>query len=223
MVSRSLWSLDRVPRQARWLLVAFLVLLLPGPTSVVVAQSSGGEVAAKAKIRSIPKDQIPFYSVLWGFFTLMDHFRETAPFIYEKRLQAIGIELDGPAGHAVDAAVDAATEVLAQPTTDSTLVGAEYEAFQLSAMREKARALAEVYGGLLGDLEDASLDPELLRAYLETTVRPSASYSLEVPAGQDLATAMAASPAIAALQGVEWQAEAAYRRGASNLTDEEQP
>jgi hypothetical protein len=223
MVSRSLWSLDRVPRQARWLIVASLVLLLPGPTSVVVAQSFGGEAAAKTEIRSIPKDQIPFCSVLWGFFTLLDHFKETAPFIYEKRLRTIGIELGGPGRHAVDAAVDAATQVLAQPTTDSTLVGEAYEAFQMNALREQARALAEVYGGLLADLEDAGSDPELLRAYLETTIRPSASYSLEVPAGQDVATAMAASPAIAAQQGAEWQAEAAYRRGASNLTDEEQP
>jgi hypothetical protein len=181
------------------------------------------QVASETTIRPVPKDQIPLYSVVWGFFTLMGHFKESAPFIYDKRLRTIGIEPDGPAGHAVDAAVDAAGEVLAWPTTDSTLVGAQYETFQIHAIRDKALALAEVYGGLLGDLEDAGFDPELLREYLETTIRPSTSYSFEVPAGQDLATVMAASPEFGALQGVGSQAEAAYRRGASNLTEEEQP
>jgi hypothetical protein len=183
------------------------------------------QVASETTIRPVPKDQIPLYSVVWGFFTLMGHFKESAPFIYEKRLIQMGIEPGSAAAEAVDAAVKRGHEVVQRPTTDSDFSGSaeEFEALESKRTRERVRDLAMVYGALLADLEAAGTDPDVVRDYLETTIRPSSSVSVEVAAGADPVGVMQASPVSEALQSFEAEAAAAFQRGETNMIKEERP
>ncbi len=166
----------------------------------------------------IPKDQIPLYSVVHEFFTLMGHFKQANPMIYRKRVQASGLEPDGPTGQVFDAAVDAAQDVIALPIADFSLADPqEFEAFEMKATREKAQRLAEVYGGLLADLEARGFDPAAFRAYLETKIRPSVSFFVEVPRGGDPVATLLGSSTMGAIGDFEGLAEAAYRSGATNM------
>ncbi len=181
-----------------------------------------GKATQEMVTRSIPKDQIPLYSVVYEFFTMMGHFKTADPFIYEKRVRTMGLDPDGPTGRAFDAAVEAAQEVIAIPIADPSLADSpeKYEAFETEATREKSRRLADVYGGLLADLEARGFDPESFRTYLETKIRPSVGVFVEVPRDGDPVATLLGSSTMSAIRDFEVLAEAAYRSGATNLSEE---
>lgn len=168
----------------------------------------------------IPKDAIPSYFVVMHFFESTVRYADEMPYAYEIRLEALGLERGSDAEKVLAGAARAAAAVLSEPSIDPALRESEEEfrAFQEAALREKARALAEVYGGLLADLEAAGLDPDRVREYLEREIRPNVSLWVEVTPDQDPVTELLADRNVQAALGFDEMARQYYRDGASETS-----
>jgi len=203
----------KTPRtQHRWQrALAFLAFAHLASTLPAFAGGSG------AVPTEIPKDRIPSYFLVLHFFESTVRYEAETPYAYEDRLEALGLERGTDGERALAVAAREATAILAMPSTDPALLDSEeeFQAFQEKALREKARGLAEVYGGLLADLEAAGLDPGRLPEYLDQVIRPDVSLWVEVTPEQDPVAVFLGDENVQAALAFDEMAQAYYRNGGS--------
>lgn len=168
----------------------------------------------------VPKDRIPLYFLVLHFFESTAHFEDHKPYAYETRLAALGLEHGSDAGRALAQAARTAVTILAKPSVDPSLLESEeaFQAFQEAALADRARALAEVYGGLLAELEAAAVDPDRLPEYLDQVIRPKVSLWVEITGDQDPVAALFEDANVQVVLSFEEMAREYYHRnGGSSL------
>jgi hypothetical protein len=156
------------------LALAALMILAPIVAEPLEAQDAAAETPPASPV-VIEGQDIPQFFVVESFFELASaRRRDRSPGYFDSLLERLRIEPRSPAAERFDDALTEAEAVLAMSTVDPTLDTEEaYSAFQMKAIREKARLLARVYAKLLRDLAKLGEGDKGIQEYLATEIRPN--------------------------------------------------
>lgn len=173
--------------------VVFVLMAALGlPVATPVGAQEPAPEAAPPVTVEIRGADIEKYSVVMAFFNRAIFFRRGVwPGAYDGLLQKLGMEAGSEAAKRLDRAITEAAAVREIRTVNPELDNREeYWAFQMKALREKARALGHVYGTLVRDLRRLGDYDRGLEEYLEVEVRSGISVWTENDGPDDVSEAL---------------------------------